>query len=78
MPTISPIIQNGRCIICGRKTRHLNLWSIKRNIIYQHRLTEQRKCISFEVCLMEAALEDWICIPCIMCKSFEIKEYTEM
>lgn len=70
MPTISPIIQNGRCVICGKKTNHLNTrgdFNVTYLQIIKHRGTEIRNCESYEECLMNAAVEDWICVPCFVC-----------
>ena len=73
MPTISPIIQNGRCVICKRKTIHKDMRNTTPIGIKKHRDTERRNCLGYEDCLMQTAIEDWICVPCCICERFESK-----
>lgn len=70
----SSIIVDGRCIICGKKTDHKNIKNVTFLQIKKHRNTEKRDCFKYEDCLMEAALEDLICVPCVICENFIIKE----
>jgi hypothetical protein len=41
--------------------------------IYKHRITEDRACPLYETCLLEAALEDAVMVPCIYCRRSKMK-----
>jgi hypothetical protein len=67
------LIINDRCVICGKKTNHKNIKNVTYLQITIHRKTERRDCLNYEDCLMQAALDDAICVPCVICINFIIK-----
>ena len=72
MLTLS-IIQNGRCVICGKKTNHRNIKNVTFLQIKRHRDTERRDCLYYGDCLMQAAFDDAICVPCISCEQLKMR-----
>jgi rRNA maturation protein Nop10 len=71
MPAInSQLFKDGKCVICGQITEHKNPAMMSRENIFRHRRTERRDCALYEDCLTQGAIDNTVCVPCIVCDAF--------